>query len=210
MIAGVGDHPGEQGPAVVVGGDGDPDRIAVVPWSVPLVAAPAPGAGTEVRRRHGLGDRRFVLYPAIAYLHKNHAVLLAAVWGSAFADVGDYSSLYLWLRADQGVQTSGNTVTKWVDQSANGFEFVLNPSGALFLAGNDPEGVPGALNGLPVVRFDGGDKLSSVANLQLFSTSSSPLSVFAVFKSTNNPQTALKGCNYVKEFYRLWFNTLFQ
>ncbi|HOT79955.1 MAG TPA: glycosyltransferase family 1 protein [Microthrixaceae bacterium] len=57
----------------------DPDRIAVVPWSVPRVVAPAAGAGAEVRRRHGLGDRRFVLYPAIAYLHKNHAVLLDAV-----------------------------------------------------------------------------------------------------------------------------------
>lgn len=57
----------------------DPGRIAIVPWSAPPASPVADGAGAAARVRHRLGDRRYVLYPAIAYRHKNHAVLLEAV-----------------------------------------------------------------------------------------------------------------------------------
>lgn len=54
------------------------ERVSVVPWSVEPVAAVSDTDIVAARRRHGL-DRRYVLYPAISYPHKNHAVLVDAV-----------------------------------------------------------------------------------------------------------------------------------
>ena len=56
----------------------DPDRVVVVPIPAQL-ALPAATPAAEVRRRYGLGDRPFFLYPAITYPHKNHAVLVEAL-----------------------------------------------------------------------------------------------------------------------------------
>ncbi|MFN8050834.1 MAG: glycosyltransferase family 1 protein [Acidimicrobiales bacterium] len=55
-----------------------PDRVTVVPWAAPAMPAPSPADVDAVRSRYGL-ERPFVLYPAIAYVHKNHAVLLDAM-----------------------------------------------------------------------------------------------------------------------------------
>lgn len=60
----------------------DPDHIRIVPCGVD-----DPGAAFERDRLqqvldlHGLNDRRFVLYPAITYPHKNHETLVAAFAG---------------------------------------------------------------------------------------------------------------------------------
>ncbi|MET0145978.1 MAG: glycosyltransferase family 1 protein [Ilumatobacteraceae bacterium] len=59
---------------------GDPDRVVVVPHGVD----PDPTAGEhrhEVRIRYGLGERRYVLYPAITHPHKNHRFLLELLAG---------------------------------------------------------------------------------------------------------------------------------
>jgi len=54
------------------------DRVSVVPWSVAPAARVSADEVAAARRRHGL-DRRYVLYPAISYPHKNHRVLVDAV-----------------------------------------------------------------------------------------------------------------------------------
>jgi alpha-1,3-rhamnosyl/mannosyltransferase len=59
----------------------DPDRVRVVPWSVPPYSPVADAAVAEVRERRAL-HRPFVLYPAIAYPHKDHATLLDAIAGT--------------------------------------------------------------------------------------------------------------------------------
>lgn len=53
------------------------DKVAVVPWSVPAPRPIDPEAALRVDAL--VGSTPFVLYPAIAYRHKNHAVLLDAV-----------------------------------------------------------------------------------------------------------------------------------
>jgi hypothetical protein len=57
------------------------------------------------------------------------------------------SGLALWLKADAGV--SGSPVSQWSDQSGNG-RYAIQGAGD-----SQPVLVAGALNGKPVVRFDG-------------------------------------------------------
>ncbi|MBM3846072.1 MAG: lamin tail domain-containing protein, partial [Verrucomicrobia bacterium] len=53
------------------------------------------------------------------------------------------------------------------------------------LGQNGPELRSNTLQGLPVVRFDGNDSLTSASSLQLFPTRSSPLTVLVLFRSDN-------------------------
>jgi glycosyltransferase involved in cell wall biosynthesis len=72
----------------------DPSRVRLVPCGVD-----DPGAvvdhdrQTRLIARYGLTDRRFVLYPAITYAHKNHETLIAAF--ARMASVRDDVSLVL-------------------------------------------------------------------------------------------------------------------
>ena len=59
------------------------------------------------------------------------------------------SGLKLWLGADTGTVLNGSALSLWSDQSGNGANAVQP------LAANQPTVVPGAMNGRPVVRFDG-------------------------------------------------------
>jgi glycosyltransferase involved in cell wall biosynthesis len=52
----------------------DPDRVRVVPWSAPSAQPAHPGAPPG----HEIPEDPYLLYPAITYPHKNHAVLLDA------------------------------------------------------------------------------------------------------------------------------------
>jgi len=64
------------------------------------------------------------------------------------------AGLHLWLRADVGVSTDvGTSVARWADQSGNG------RNAAMPTLARQPELVPGALNGLPVLRFNGAQSL---------------------------------------------------
>ena len=60
-------------------------------------------------------------------------------------------SLTTWLHADNGVSTSGSSVISWQDRSGHGH------NAAQSTAGYEPQLVNNALNGKPVIRFDGVD-----------------------------------------------------
>ncbi|HEY4376807.1 MAG TPA: glycosyltransferase family 1 protein [Acidimicrobiales bacterium] len=59
-------------------------RVRTVPHGVAPVVPSDPAARVAARQRHGLAGRRFVLYPAVPYVHKDHATLLRAF--AALAD----------------------------------------------------------------------------------------------------------------------------
>jgi alpha-1,3-rhamnosyl/mannosyltransferase len=59
----------------------DPKAVVVVPHGLD---PPAPDGVTDaaaLRERYGIGDRRFVVYPAITHPHKNHRFLLDLMTG---------------------------------------------------------------------------------------------------------------------------------
>ncbi|MBK9180849.1 MAG: glycosyltransferase family 4 protein [Acidimicrobiales bacterium] len=58
----------------------DPGRVVVVPQGLAPVPPPSRSAvGGGVRARYRLGDGPLLVYPAIVYPHKNHAVLVRAL-----------------------------------------------------------------------------------------------------------------------------------
>ena len=72
--------PSEYVRATVIDASGrDPERVVVVPHGVDVPSEPAEEA--DVRQRYGLGDRRFLVYPAITHPHKNHRFLLDLLAG---------------------------------------------------------------------------------------------------------------------------------
>ena len=78
------------------------------------------------------------------------------------------AGLQLWLRADAGVTLNGTTVSGWADQSGNGNDAIQAN------ASRQPLLVAGALNGRPVLRFDG-------ANDRLGLTGATPMSQISLF-----------------------------
>jgi PKD repeat protein len=70
--------------------------------------------------------------------------------------------LFIWLAADNGVQTSGNEVTSWsnLTGSGNNFSSVNTSLRPKFVSTSN-------LNGLPYVNFDGTDNLQTANNLTL-------------------------------------------
>jgi len=75
------------------------------------------------------------------------------------------SGLHLWLRADAGVTQSGGLVSSWLDQSSNGRNATMT------VTRRQPALISVALNGQPVLRFNGAQSmyLSSVSQPTLFS-----------------------------------------
>jgi len=65
------------------------------------------------------------------------------------ATCGVQSGLAMWLRADQGVTSSGGAVSQWNDQTSNGNNVVPDASG------HNPQLVTNAINGEPGISFDG-------------------------------------------------------
>jgi hypothetical protein len=90
---------------------------------------------------------------------------------------GVQSGMVLWLKADAGVTTDGSgNVSAWADQSP------AAENAAQSTSGDEPQVVTNALNGKPVIRFNG-----SSAYLQMppgFAEMSSGVSFFAVFTPT--------------------------
>jgi prepilin-type N-terminal cleavage/methylation domain-containing protein/prepilin-type processing-associated H-X9-DG protein len=88
------------------------------------------------------------------------------------------NGLQLWLRADMGIVRSA-AVTQWTD---------LGPAhNSTTLVVGAPTVVPGALNGKPIVRFDGDDALLG----RLQQTLEFPLSVLMVTKISATDNTAV-------------------
>lgn len=57
-----------------------PDSVLVVPPGVePVCDGPDPAAVSDVLERYGLVGRRYFLYPAVTYPHKNHVTLIRAL-----------------------------------------------------------------------------------------------------------------------------------
>jgi len=54
----------------------DAERVVVVPHGVPAVARPSDEMIDVVRRRYGVADRPYVVYPAITHPHKAQGVLI--------------------------------------------------------------------------------------------------------------------------------------
>jgi hypothetical protein len=71
-------------------------------------------------------------------------------------------ALGLWLRADEGIQLDpvDSKIAQWTDQSGNGRHGLMNSSP------RRPQLVAGALNGKPVVSFDGAQSLYLSAPVQ--------------------------------------------
>lgn len=64
----------------VIGAFGvDEERVVVVPHGVPPTPRPSDEHIAAVRRRYGLSDRPFLVYPAITHPHKGHRVLVDAI-----------------------------------------------------------------------------------------------------------------------------------
>ena len=58
----------------------EPQKIQVIPWAPPPLPEFTPEDDfTALRRKYGLGDRPFALYPAMTWEHKNHLRLLEAL-----------------------------------------------------------------------------------------------------------------------------------
>jgi glycosyltransferase involved in cell wall biosynthesis len=57
----------------------DPERVVVVPHGVDVPSALTPD--DELRARYGIGDRRYVVYPALTHPHKQHRFLLDLLAG---------------------------------------------------------------------------------------------------------------------------------
>lgn len=52
------------------------ERVVVVPHGVPAMTAPDAARIGQARERHSVGDRPYVIYPAITHPHKGHRVLV--------------------------------------------------------------------------------------------------------------------------------------
>jgi hypothetical protein len=92
----------------------------------------------------------------------------------------DIANCELWLKADGiGGLSDGDPVGTWADSSGNGRDATQGTAGA------KPTYKTGIQNGLPIVRFDGGDFLS----LPDFLTGYSAGECFGVLKLVNDPPT---------------------
>jgi hypothetical protein len=88
---------------------------------------------------------------------KNFVFLFYFVGISAFAQSGagsigtnnGTSNLRLWVKADAGTNLSGNQLTNWTDLSGS------SNTATAVASNNRPTRIPEALNGYPVMRFDG-------------------------------------------------------
>ncbi|MEY2564930.1 MAG: large repetitive protein [Verrucomicrobiota bacterium] len=93
------------------------------------------------------------------------------------------SGLQLWLRADTGVSLNGPTsVSQWLDQSAN--LFALQGSGS-----QQPQLIANAVNGKPVLRFDGGANILQTAGAADIFKSSASWTVILVTQPGATQQT---------------------
>lgn len=84
--------------------------------------------------------------------------------------------LVLWISADQGVTTTGGAVTGWADRSD-----AENPLSQT-TSSQQPTLVTGAMNGLPVLRFDGADD-----GLVLQNRITTARTVFMALKDASSP-----------------------
>ena len=99
--------------------------------------------------------------------------------GNGLVEPTEVSGLKLWLKADTGVTTNGSgQVSTWADQSGNANN-ATQTTGA-----NQPLLITNAVNGRPVVRFDGANDSLSLPNLLNGATQAE---VLVIVKSVDKP-----------------------
>ena len=58
----------------------EPQKVQVIPWAPPPLPEPSAAESlSTLRRKYGLSERPFALYPAMTWEHKNHVRLLEAL-----------------------------------------------------------------------------------------------------------------------------------
>jgi hypothetical protein len=102
-------------------------------------------------------------------------------------DPSSISNLVLWLEADAGVQTTGSSVTNWLDQSAN-----TNHTNNAYQnnSNNAPKLVTNSLNGRPVVHFTASNStfLTFQSN---FLTNATAAEAFVVLRAVTNAPSGI-------------------
>lgn len=93
--------------------------------------------------------------------------------------VGNSTSNGIWLRADQYEGTNGDPVPIWEDQSGNG-----NDASRATVSQQPIYFSTSALNGQPIIRFDGSDDQMQIADADILDNSSG-LTYFAVIRGNN-------------------------
>lgn len=118
------------------------------------------------------------------------------------AGIGNSTFNRLWLKANDLALANGARVTSWADASGNGFTAAANANPSLDVT-IQPQFITSAQNGMPSVRFDGGDYLTlgAPAGLNLVGLTD-PMTFFSVHnvgasatgtflsKAINNPGDA--------------------
>ncbi|MCL5030908.1 MAG: hypothetical protein M1480_18020 [Bacteroidetes bacterium] len=108
-------------------------------------------------------------------------------------------NLMLHLTSDKGVVTSGTAVTEWDDQSGNRNNATQTTSA------NQPSYIQGAMNGLPVVRFNGSTSKLILPTSAALGIQNNPYEMFIVAQSsyTAQPEFLIAGGNTEQFEYHL-------
>ncbi|HLL56260.1 MAG TPA: LamG-like jellyroll fold domain-containing protein [Myxococcaceae bacterium] len=104
-------------------------------------------------------------------------IALVGFSGSAWAQIPT-SGLNLWLRSDGSFSVSGGRVASWLDDSGTGRH------ASQMVSTSQPRLISPALNGYPVVRFDGAQMIATATPLYL-----SRWTIFVVGKYNNPNET---------------------
>lgn len=96
-------------------------------------------------------------------------LVLAGIGATAQTNPGGVGGAVVWLKADQGLNVSGNNVTSWVNQSG----------GTNFTGTGNPQLQASSVNFNPGIVFNGSNYLTSNASLL---TNNAPYTKFIVFK----------------------------
>lgn len=123
---------------------------------------------------------------------KLFAVLLVCIAKHVFAQV-PATGLALWLSADKGISLSGPNVLVWKDQSNNNYDAVTKTS-------EYPQLIPHALNGKPVIRFNGQN--NGMVTPPFVSFPSKRGAIFLIAKINGRSQTSGVGVsNFMATFH---------
>ena len=108
-------------------------------------------------------------------------------------------NLTLHLTSDKGVVTSGSAVTEWDDQSGNG------NNAAQTTSANQPAYVQGAMNGLPVIRFNGSTSELTLPSSTALGIQNHEYEMFIVAQSsyTAQPEFLIAGGSFEQFEYHL-------
>lgn len=112
--------------------------------------------------------------------------------------VGTNANNVLWLRADNGVNLAGSNVTGWLDRSGNN-NHANAPSAAA-----QPTRVPTALNGYPVLSFDGVNDELRIADANSLDLTQWDIFLVNSVNTAKNNNVWLSKSSSTQPNYALW------